>query len=106
MSNQAIAEADQAAGVTPSAPWRLKALTIWPDYRIAVTFQDGSSGIADFLAVKTSLDCGIFDALKDPTFFEQAQLQLGILTWPNGADIDPNWMYEQIQIGKSWSVPF
>ena len=30
----------------------------------------------------------------------------GVVTWPNGADIDPAWMYEQVRANKSWSVPF
>jgi len=29
-----------------------------------------------------------------------------VVTWPNGVDIDPGWMYEQVRVNKSWSVPF
>jgi hypothetical protein len=31
---------------------------------------------------------------------------LGVVTWPNGLDIDPAWMYEEVRANKSWSVPF
>lgn len=106
MPSQAVAEADQATGVIPTAPWRVKALSVLPDYRLAVTFQDGTSGIADFSALAAATECGIYGALKDPTVFGQARLELGVVTWPNGADIDPTWMYEQVRLEKTWAVPF
>jgi hypothetical protein len=106
MPSQAVAEADQATGVIPAAPWRVKALSIMPDYRLAVTFQDGTSGIADLSGLTTAAHCGIYEALKDPTVFGQARLELGVVTWPNGADIDPAWMYERFKLLKTWSVPF
>lgn len=68
--------------------------------------MDGTNGIADFSSVLTARECGIFEALKDKTYFDQARLDLGVVTWPNGADIDPAWMYEQIRENKLWSVPF
>ncbi|MEW5967412.1 MAG: DUF2442 domain-containing protein [Pseudomonadota bacterium] len=106
MSIQTTPEANQAAGVIPAAPWRVKALSVLADYRLAVTFMDGTSGIADFSGVLTAKDCGIFEALKDKACFEQARLDLGAVTWPNGADFDPIWMYEQIRENKMWAVPF
>jgi len=84
----------------------VKSLVVLPGYRLSVTFQDGASGIADLSAVTTASKCGIYEALKDPTIFAQARLELGVVTWPNGADIDPAWMYEQIKLAKTWSVPF
>jgi hypothetical protein len=105
MPSQTATEADQASGVTPAAPWRVKALSVLPDYRLAVTFQDGTSGTVDFSAVSTAESPGIFEALKDNELFNQARLELGVITWPNGADIDPAWMYEQVRANKSWSVP-
>ena len=106
MSIQTTPETDQTAGVTPAAPWRVKALSVLPDYRLAITFMDGTNGIADFSSVLTAQECGIFEALKDKACFDQARLDLGVVTWPNGADIDPAWMYEQIRENKLWSVPF
>lgn len=106
MSIQTIAEADQTAGVILAAPWRVKALSVLADYRLAVTFLDDTSGIVDFSAILSAGKCGIFEALREKTYFDQARLQLGVVSWPNGADIDPAWMYEQIRLSKSWSVPF
>lgn len=106
MPSQAVAEKDQAAGVVPAAPWRVKALSVLPGYRLAVTFQDGTNGIADCSAVLVAQECGIYEGLKDQTCFDQASVALGVVTWPNGADLDPAWMYEQIKGSKTWSVPF
>lgn len=106
MSIQTTPEADQAAGVIPAAPWRVKALPVLPGYRLAVTFMDGTNGIVDFSSILTATECGIFEALKDKTCFDQARLQWGVVTWPNGADMDMGWMHEQIKLNKSWSIPF
>ena len=106
MSIQATREADQAAGVIPAAPWRVKAMSILPNYRLAVTSQDDTNGIVDFSAVLTARECGIFEALKDKACFDQARLDLGVVSWPNGADMDPGWMHEQVSTNKFWAVPF
>ena len=106
MSIQTTPEANQAAGVIPVAPWRVKAISILPDYRLAVTFQDGVNGIVDFSSVLTAQQSGFFGALKDKVFFDQVKLELGVVTWPNGADMDPRWMHEQIRLNKNWVVPF
>lgn len=106
MSIHTTPEANQAAGVVPVAPWRLTAVSVLPDFRLAVTFQDGTNGIVDFSSVLTAQDCGIFEALKDKSCFEQARLDLGVVSWPSGADFDPGWMYEQVRLNKFWSVPF
>jgi hypothetical protein len=106
MPIQTTPEADQTAGVIPAAPWRIKALSVLLDYHLAVTFMDGTNGIVDFSAVLTVQGCGIFEALKDKAFFDQARLDLGVVVWPNGADMDPGWMYEQVRADKLWSVTF
>ncbi|MBC7622653.1 MAG: DUF2442 domain-containing protein [Aeromicrobium sp.] len=90
----------------PAAPWRLKAISVLADYRLAVTFQDGTSGVVDFSSVLTAREPGIFAALKDKVFFEQARLEVGVVCWPNGLDMDPGWMHEQVRLNNSWSVPF
>jgi hypothetical protein len=106
MPIEEASETDRAIGVIPAAPWRVKELSILPDYRLAVTFQDGTSGVADLSAVTSAHDHGIYEPLKDPSYFKQARLEMGVVTWPNGADLDPVWMYEELSQIKTWSVPF
>ena len=43
--------------------------------------------------------------VKDEKLFNQVSIELGALTWPNGADLDPAWLHEEIRGNKTWSVP-
>ncbi|TVQ95003.1 MAG: DUF2442 domain-containing protein [Chromatiaceae bacterium] len=76
-----------------------------PGHRLAVRFQDGTRGVADLSSVLTAPDCVIFSALKESAYFAQARRDLGVVTWPNGADLDPAWMYDELRKAKMWSVP-
>jgi hypothetical protein len=91
--------------VTPAAPWRVSALSILPDYRLAVTFHDGTTGVVDLSAVTSGSELGIYEPLKDPQYFAQARIELGTVTWTNRADLDPVWMYDRIRQSKTSSVP-
>jgi hypothetical protein len=106
MPSQATAQEDSAPGIVPAAPWRVQALSILPDYRLSVTFRDGTSGIVDMSAVRADASRGMFAALAAPDVFAQASVELGVVTWPNGADLDPTWMYERVKEGEAWSVHF
>jgi len=105
MPIQATAETHRAVGVTAAAPWRVKEMTVVSDYRLAVTFQDGTRRFADLSAVTSSPSPGMYEPLKDPQYLAQARLEFGTVVWPNGADLDPAWMYDDVQDGKTWSVP-
>lgn len=96
MSSETITESHQTIGVTPAAPWRVRAVGILPDWQLAVTFNDGLSGIVDVSVLVNGPDAGIFERLRDPDFFAKAFLDCGALTWPNGADIAPDAMYKEI----------
>lgn len=91
---EAASQTDRAIGVIPAAPWRVKGLSILPDYRLAVTFQDGNSGVADLSAITLARDCGVYGMLRDPNYFKRAGLEMDVVTWPNGADIDPALIYD------------
>ncbi len=97
MSSQAITETHQAAGITPAAPWRVRALSVLPQWQLAVTFNDGLTGIVDVFALVHGQDAGVFEALRDPAFLARAYLDCGAITWPNGADLAPNAMYKEIR---------
>ena len=106
MPSQATAQAHPAPGIVAAAPWRVQALTVLPGLRLSVTFRDGTTGIVNCASVRPDPTCGLFAELADPDYFAQAYLDLGVVTWPNGADLDPAWMYEQVRENKTWSVPF
>jgi hypothetical protein len=52
-----------------------------------------------------SNDAGIFSALANPSVFDQARLELGVITWPNGADLDPDWLHDEILKHGEWLIP-
>lgn len=93
------------AGVVAAAPWRVRAVNLQPGYRLSVTCNDGTSGVVDMASLVNSSNAGIFAALKDAQLFQQVSIELGALTWPNGADLDPLWVHEEIGKNKTWSVP-
>ena len=104
MSCQAVAESYQAVGVIPVAPWRLRALTVLPQWQLAVTFNDGVAGIVDVSNLVNGADAGVFEALRDPAFFASAYLDCGAVTWPNGADLAPDAMHKAIREAGVWCV--
>ena len=106
MSNQTSPQDNSATGAVPAAPWRVKAITALPNHQLAVTFRDGRCGLVDCSAVRGPGDHGIYAPLADADFFARVTIGLGVLTWPNGADLDPAWIYEEVEQGNTWSVPF
>lgn len=65
-------------------------------YRLQLRFADGSQGVVELAAhLKFS---GVFEPLKDPAYFATVRVdsELGSVTWPNGADLDPDVLYSRL----------
>jgi len=64
-------------------------------FRVALTFTDGSVGVADVGSWIAGRG-GVFAPLQDPAFFEPVRVAAddGTLVWPNGADLDPDMLYD------------
>ena len=62
------------------------------DYKIKITFDDGSEGIVD---LSESLEGKVFERLKDKKHFSRFKVdrELGTIVWENGADIAPEYLY-------------
>jgi hypothetical protein len=105
MPIETVTQEHRPAGVTAAAPWRIRAADILPDYRLSITCNDGTSGIVDMSALVKSADAGVFAALKDAQLFRQVNIELGAITWPNVADLDPAWVHEEVGKNRTWSVP-
>jgi hypothetical protein len=59
-----------------------------------VVFDDGKNGDIDF---SEYVGRGpVFGSFRDMSFFMQATIEGGTISWPNGADIAPETLYEKI----------
>jgi hypothetical protein len=67
------------------------------DYILHVRFADGVEGDID---LRNELDGEVFEPLKDPDYFKGFTLHpdLHTITWPNGADFAPEFLYERIKV--------
>lgn len=66
--------------------WDAKLVKPLSDYRIYVELENGQKGMFD---LKPYLDRGVFRELRDVNYFNQVDIFLGAVTWPNEQDIAP-----------------
>lgn len=80
------------------AIWTITHFELLPAYKIAVTFADGTTGIADLSPrlLQGSLGDG-FDTLCDPKVFASVYIKHGALTWPGDIDLAPDAMHSRIR---------
>ncbi len=73
-------------------------------YKLWLRFQDGLSGTVDLSA---ELWGPMFEPLKDMALFAQAAVhpELETVTWPNGADLAPEFLYERIPGPNTGRIP-
>ena len=67
------------------------------DFVIHLRFSDGVEGDVD---LKRELEGEVFEPLKAVAYFQKFQVhqELHTLTWPNGADFAPEFLYEKVQV--------
>lgn len=67
-------------------------------FRVHLVFQDGTEGVID---LEHHLQGPIFEPLRhDRKFFESVRVdpEAGTIVWPNGADIAPDTLYEEVKV--------
>ena len=65
------------------------------EYIYRLNFEGGATGEVDFTDY---LELGpVFAPLKDTSYFRQARLEGGTITWPNGADVAPETLEERVE---------
>jgi len=108
MSQTTAPESDPAAPIEPpirhTVPWRVTGVTALPAARLRVPFVDGTSGEVDMRAFleRTDVAGSVFEALRDPAHFDAAAVVLGAVSWPSGADLAPDAMYDAVRDRGCW----
>ncbi len=75
-------------------PWKVTQLKVLAGHRLEVGFADGLSGVVDMS--KERLE-GILALLAGEKFFALARINDGVVTWPNGAEVAPDAMYDEVR---------
>jgi hypothetical protein len=63
-------------------------------FQIRLFFNEGTMGIVDF---GDWLEGPIFEPLREQSYFERFFVDGGAIAWPNGADIAPETLYDQVR---------
>ena len=76
---------------------RLIEATYVNHFILYLRFSDGTEGEVD---LEQELDGEVFRPLKDPVYFKQFTVnpELHTVTWPNGADFAPEFLYDKVQV--------
>lgn len=80
----------------PRSDYTITAVTVIAPHKLQLTFSDGASGVVDLSGERWE---GVFAPLADPDYFAQVSVdsELGTVVWPNGADMAPDALYEDVR---------
>ena len=73
------------------------------EYKVWLSFNDGTEGEVD---LASELYGQVFEPLKDKEFFKSFELEGHTLSWSNGADFAPEFLYEQIAPNSTFKRSF
>lgn len=74
---------------------RVQKVRLLGDFWVLLEFEDGT---AKKVNLEPFLHGSIFETIRqDKTVFRQIHIENGVLTWPNGADIDPDVLYYNLK---------
>jgi hypothetical protein len=70
------------------------AVEVIGDYRLRLTFQDGTVGDVDLSGREWR---GVFEPLGDPSYFARVEVdaEAGTIAWPDGLDLAPEPLYAE-----------
>ena len=98
MRIETAAEKDIAFGLVPCAP-AVVAVKATGSLTLHVEFADGLQGEVRFMPSHLT---GVFEPLKLNSFFTQARIEHGAVTWPGELDLAPDAMYDAVKSKGIW----
>ena len=72
----------------------IKSAQYQSDYKIFLSFSDGTSGIVDLKEFLFDSDCGVFERLKDKEQFKNFTLDSHTIIWGEDLDLAPEFLYD------------
>jgi Protein of unknown function (DUF2442) len=79
----------------PSVIHEVVAIEAVPPFGIRVRFNDGSMGVHD--CSRDIISGPMSEPLRDQAYFARVTLDHGAPTWPNGFDMCPDWLRQQME---------
>ena len=79
---------------------RLKSIRYNGDFRFAFAYDDGLTAELEFSSYSNGRKGPMIEAMADETFFSQAFIDHGVLTWPNGYDVCPDVLRAWCEAGR------
>lgn len=70
----------------------VKSVRAIENYKLIIIFENNEEKIFD---MKEYLNFGLFKELKDKNLFKSAHVSFDTVEWENGADIDPEILYDE-----------
>jgi hypothetical protein len=70
---------------------RLKSVSPIDDYMLSLVFTNGEQRVYDCSPL---LSFGVFEELRDKSYFKQVRAEYGTVVWPHEQDICPDTLYE------------
>jgi hypothetical protein len=64
------------------------------DYKIFLSFDDGTEGIVDLKSFLFDQDCGVFERLKDKKQFKNFTIESHTLVWGDDLDLAPEFLHD------------
>lgn len=92
------------AGIIPSMPWRISEVKPLNNYRLQVQFLHGLQGFVDLSDFLNNGKSGVFETLKDESYFNKVYVEHGVVTWPGELDLAPDAMYAEIKKNGEWII--
>ncbi len=71
------------------------------DYKLKLKFENNEERIFD---LKPYLNLGKFSELQDQKLFKKVRVSFDTIEWPNGIDLDPEFLYKHSKMKSNNSL--